>query len=70
MEENINYNEEPVFYCAHCLSLRIRSAGLPSLLYCDSCSCTDVEEANIEEWQEKFENKYGFNFLTGKIVNK
>lgn len=45
---NNKYNEEPVFYCKHCLSLKIRDAGLPELLYCDECGSTEVLSANIK----------------------
>lgn len=45
---NNKYNEEPVFYCKHCLSLKIRDAGLPELLYCDECGSTEVLSTNIK----------------------
>ena len=43
MEEVNKYNDEPIFYCKSCLSLKIRS--IPSMddsEYCDECSSTDV----------------------------
>lgn len=64
-----NYNDEPVFYCKHCLSLKIRDVGLPDLLYCDDCGSTDVESTSIEEWERKYKEKYGFKFLD-KNYNK
>jgi hypothetical protein len=57
------YDDEPVFYCKHCLSLNIKSAGLPDLLYCDKCSNTDIGEVDIEEWEKLHKEKYGFNYL-------
>lgn len=57
------YNEIPVLYCKHCLSLRIRDAGLKELLYCDKCSSTDIGETSIEEWEDLHKSKYGFRFL-------
>ena len=44
---NPEYNDEPVFYCKHCLSLKIRDAGLPDLLYCDECGSADILTTNI-----------------------
>lgn len=63
------YNKEPVFYCKHCLSLKIRDAGLPDLLYCDDCGSAEILSANILEWEDIYENKYGFKFLD-KDYNK
>jgi hypothetical protein len=42
MKENSEYNEEPVLYCEHCLSLKIRDAGLEDLIYCDECGATNI----------------------------
>ena len=49
-----DYNDEPVFYCKHCLSLKIRDAGLPDLLYCDDCGSSDILSSNIEDWEELY----------------
>lgn len=49
MGEEINYNDEPVFYCKSCLSLKIRS--IPSMdesEYCDECSSTDIGQCSIQ----------------------
>ena len=60
---NNKYNEDPVFYCKHCLSLKIRDAGLPELLYCDECGSTEVLSANIKQWEEIYKEKHGFRYL-------
>lgn len=57
------YNKEPVYYCKHCLSLRIRDAGLSDLLFCDQCGSADILSANIEDWENLYKEKYGFRFL-------
>lgn len=62
-QKKSDYNKEPVYYCSHCLSLKIRDAGLPELLYCDDCGSSNIYTANIEEWEELYKNKYGFRFL-------
>jgi hypothetical protein len=58
---NNEYNKEPVFYCKHCLSLKIRSVS--GMDYCDSCSATDIEQCNIEDWENMYKHKYGHKFL-------
>ena len=47
-----DYNNEPVFYCSECLSLRIRS--LDDIDYCDKCGSTSIEEANIKDWEAMY----------------
>ena len=53
-----DYNNIPVFYCKHCLSLNIRDAGFEELVYCDHCSCIDIGEAHISEWEEMYKKKF------------
>lgn len=58
-----DYNDEPVFYCSQCLSLRVRDAGLPDLLYCDECGSADILTTDINSWENLYEDKYGFKYL-------
>lgn len=55
------YNEQPVYYCRQCLSLRIM--GLPNMNYCDSCGSTDVDSCNISMWENMYESKHGIKYL-------
>lgn len=58
------YNNEKVFCCTHCLSLRIR--GVPNsddYNYCDSCGTTDIASCSIQEWEELYKQKYGHKYL-------
>lgn len=58
---NEEYNEEPVFYCTHCLSLRIKA--LDSYVdYCDNCGCTDIETTDIFTWREMYRKRFGKDF--------
>lgn len=58
------YNNEPVYYCKDCLSLRIKTVVVDmDLDYCDECGSTDVTQTTIEEWQKMYKNKYGFDYL-------
>lgn len=70
MDNSNDYNDEPVFYCKSCLSLKIKTvaSGL-DLDYCDECGCTDIEEASIEEWQALYRERYGFDYLTKELNN-
>ena len=64
MEEKQNYNEEPVFYCKGCLSLKIRN--IPSMEdseFCDECSSTDIGQCSIEEWEKMYTERYGHRYL-------
>lgn len=55
------YNDEPVTYCKHCLSLSIRT--IDGTDYCDKCGSTDLEQANIFDWEKMYGQKYGGNYL-------
>lgn len=58
------YNEEPVFYCTHCLSLRIMGVpGMEDLNYCDDCGITEVAQTDIITWKQMYKDKYGFDYL-------
>lgn len=56
------YNSYPVSYCKHCLSLKIMTLE-GTRGYCDKCGCTDIEETNIEIWENIYREKYNRNFL-------
>lgn len=58
------YNNIPVVYCTHCLSLNIKIIeGIAD--YCDVCGNTEIETASIEQWEELYKNRYG-----KKLINK
>lgn len=67
---NTDYNAEPVFYCKHCLSLRIRDAGLSDLLFCDKCGSADILSTDIGTWENIYKEKYGFKFLDENFNTK
>lgn len=55
------YDEEPVEYCAHCLSLAIMDVdGTP---YCSKCGSTDIKKANIFDWEKLYAARYAGNYL-------
>lgn len=65
MNQTSNYNEEPVCYCARCLSLKIKS-DIADYCYCDDCGSTRVEETSIFEWEKMYEQRHGTKYLNIK----
>lgn len=62
------YNKVPVYYCKHCLSLKILSVPyMGDLDYCDECGATDIGKASIEEWQKLYKERYGVDYLNNKL---
>lgn len=57
-----NYDSEPVRYCANCYSLKVKYDESTNLEYCGDCGCLDIHEAPIEEWEKKYERRYGHKF--------
>lgn len=58
------YNEEPVFYCKNCLSLKVKIVPVDSDLdYCDDCGSTNIEHTNIHDWENLYKERYGTFFL-------
>lgn len=63
-----DYNEEPVHYCANCLSLRIKKvADIPDLDFCDECGGTHIRQTNITVWEKLHISRYGFKFLNKNL---
>lgn len=58
------YNNEPVFYCKSCLSLKVKTVAMDSDLdFCDECGSTDIGQIHIEEWRKLYKERYGFDYL-------
>lgn len=56
-----DYNKEPVYYCTHCMSLKIKS--LDSFVdYCDDCGSTDIESTDIYSWMRMYRERFGKDF--------
>lgn len=61
---DINYNDDPVYYCKDCLSLNIQSIPtLDNSDYCEICGSNNIGQCSIYEWEELFEKKYGYKHL-------
>ena len=64
----INYNEEDVWYCSSCLSLKIVNLGEDELVpcYCGTCCSTDITTCDIDKWEELYRKRYKKNYLNKK----
>ena len=64
MGDKKEFNDEPVFYCKNCLSLKIRHIpNIQDTEYCDDCGSTNIEQCSIQEWEKLYKERYGHNFL-------
>lgn len=62
-EEKLNdYDSEPIFYCATCLSLKITHEEAIDSDCCGDCGGTNIVESTVEEWEKKYEKKYGHKY--------
>lgn len=68
--EEIDYNEIPVVFCKHCLSLDIKvidsDLNTDYIDYCDKCGSTDIDSADIYTWEKLYEEKYNEKYLEVK----
>ena len=61
-ERNQDYDSEPVRYCARCYSLKVKYEESVDSECCGDCGSSDILEASIEEWEKKYERRYGYKF--------
>lgn len=58
------YEEEPVYYCKRCLSLKVRQMPMvANQYYCEDCGTVDIAEGSFEEWDELYVERYGHHYL-------
>lgn len=62
-EKVTDYEDDPVKYCPRCLSLKIKYEEFRDLEYCGDCGCTDILETSFEDWEKKYERRYGHKFV-------
>jgi len=58
--------EDNVFYCEHCLSLKIIMIPRTVNCYCGECGNTDIVETNIDLWEDLYTEEYGRRYLDGR----
>jgi hypothetical protein len=62
IERPNDYDSEPVKYCARCYSLKIKYEEALDSECCADCGSTDILEAPVEEWEQRYERRYGHKF--------
>ena len=70
-KQKIDYEDEPVVYCARCYSLNIAYEDTIGMDCCGECGCTDFKSSKFETWDKMFTKRYGHKFLEnlGDIKN-
>ena len=59
-----SYDDEPVYYCKRCLSLKIcQIPMMKDKSYCEDCGTVDIACSSFEEWDELYVEKYGHHYL-------
>ena len=59
-----SYDDEPVYYCKRCLSLKIcQIPMMEDKSYCEDCGTVDIACSSFEEWDELYVEKYGHHYL-------
>lgn len=61
LDSHEEFNEEPVYYCKECLSLKI--LAIDNTEFCDDCGSSDILQTNIREWEKLYMNKYNHKFI-------
>lgn len=60
------YNDDPVWYCRTCLSLKVINMPEDEIVPCycgeDDCGSTDISTMNIIEWEKLYKRRYHKNF--------
>ena len=62
------YNNEPVYYCKNCLSLRIMDLN-DTISFCDRCGSTEISTCHINEWKRLYKERYGKDYIKQKQIN-
>lgn len=66
IDDNTSSEEDSVFYCTKCFSLKIVHEDSIGTDCCAECGCPDIAEASVEEWEELYKGRYGHKFITEK----
>ena len=65
MEEKVifdDYDSEPWYYCATCLSPNIQHEDSLDIDCCGSCGSADIACSTLEEWEKMYERRYGHKY--------
>ena len=58
-----SYDDEPVYYCKRCLSLKVcQMPMVEDQCYCEDCGTVDIGVTSFEEWDDLYVERYGHHF--------
>lgn len=57
------YDEEPVYYCANCYSLKVQYEDSIDADCCMDCGCSNIEQTSIQNWEAMYQQRYGKKFV-------
>lgn len=63
-----DYENEPVHYCAVCISLNIKELPKAEFDICGECGNTDIKITDMDTWAHLYTTEYGSVFLTEEDV--
>lgn len=55
--------DDPVFFCQHCLDLKIMSATNTHPSYCGICGNLDIITTSFQFWEDLYLEEYGRKYL-------
>jgi len=53
-----DYNNIPVYYCKHCMSLGVKEM-IGTEGYCINCGSTDIEYVDFDEYKSLYKIRFG-----------
>lgn len=56
------YNNEPVFYCRECLSLKVVDLTSDTA-YCEDCGSTNIGSTDIDTWKALYKERYKKDYM-------
>lgn len=64
LNNKAEYENEPVYYCKDCLSLKIKFiAGLDNSEYCCDCNSTNIVKGTFKEWDELYRERFHHSYI-------
>ncbi len=69
-KNNEELNDDQVWYCRTCLSLKVMNLGDFEMVPCycgvESCGSTDIGVTTFEEWDLMYQKKYKRKYINKK----
>lgn len=58
-----NYDAEPVAYCKHCYSLKVKHEDSIDADCCMDCGSTEIGTTDIHSWERLYQERYGVKYV-------